>query len=247
MKKRMIGLALVLCLMFGLATTGLAASTVGFHALFVEYDASLGALEVTGYFHNEGSTVITNVHNMSLTVYDATGDCIADVTFSDNGLKAIELHPGNYQPWRFRIRGVAQPDLSDWQVDHTFYYYDREEVDVGSGIKVFYEGEKIAFDVPPQIINGRTMVPLRAIFETMGADIEWDDATKTVTATRGDRVIRLTVGSDVAYVNGEAVTLDVPSQIVDSRTLVPVRFIAEAFGCMVQWGEADQIVGIYEW
>lgn len=122
-----------------------------------------------------------------------------------------------------------------------------EEVDVGSGIKVYYEGEKIGFDVPPQIINGRAMVPLRAIFETMGADIEWDDTTKTVTAIRGDTVVQLTVGSDVAYVNGEPVILDVPSLIVDSRTLVPVRFIAEAFGCIVMWGEADQIVGIYEW
>lgn len=94
MKKRMIGLALVLCLMFGLATTGLAASTVGFETIFVEYDASLGALVITGLFHSEGSTVVGRIHDMTLTVYDAAGDCVAHATFNDSALQAIKLRPG---------------------------------------------------------------------------------------------------------------------------------------------------------
>ncbi|MBR5535529.1 MAG: chitobiase/beta-hexosaminidase C-terminal domain-containing protein, partial [Clostridia bacterium] len=83
----------------------------------------------------------------------------------------------------------------------------------------------------PVIVNDRTLVPLRAIFEAMGAEVVWDDAAKTVKATREDTTISLAIGSDQLYVNGEAVTIDVPAQIINDRTMIPVRAIAESFGC----------------
>ena len=106
---------------------------------------------------------------------------------------------------------------------------------VAGGVKVVLNGQIMSFDVPPQIVNGRTMVPLRAIFEEMGAEIVWDDATKTVTATKDGTVVILTVGDVAPTVNGAAVALDQPGIIVDGRTLAPLRFVAEAFGGTVEW------------
>ena len=105
-------------------------------------------------------------------------------------------------------------------------------------------GKAQALDVPAQIIESRTMVPLRAIFEALGASVEWDDATKTVTSVKGDTTVKLTIGQASINVNGEDKALDVPAQIVDSRTLVPVRAIAESFGCDVAWDDATKTVTI---
>ena len=100
---------------------------------------------------------------------------------------------------------------------------------------VFYNNKKIAFDQIPVIENGRTLVPLRAIFETLGAEVQWDSATNTVTATKDGTEIKLTIDSTTAYKNGEAITLDVPAKIINSRTLVPVRFVSDCFGVNVNW------------
>ncbi len=111
-------------------------------------------------------------------------------------------------------------------------------------VKVMVDGKKVLFDVLPTIVEGRTLVPLRAIFESLGADIVWDEATQTVTAQKGDLSIALTIGSDKMTVGGEVKTLDVSAQVVDGRTLVPVRAISEAFGCNVAWDEEMQTVVI---
>lgn len=104
-----------------------------------------------------------------------------------------------------------------------------------------YNG-KIAFDQVPVIENGRTLVPLRAIFERIGATVEWDGATQTVKATKGDTTISLTIDNTTAYKNGEAITLDVPAKILNGRTLVPVRFVADCFGVDVEWVQETQTV-----
>ncbi len=102
-------------------------------------------------------------------------------------------------------------------------------------ITIKIDGELLHTDVPPVIIDGRTMVPLRAIFEALGIDVEWIAETRTIIGTTEDTRIELTVDSTTALVNGEVVTLDVPATIMDGRTLVPVRFIAESTGAGVEW------------
>ena len=102
----------------------------------------------------------------------------------------------------------------------------------------------LTFDVPPQIINGRTMVPLRAIFEELGAEVLWNGPTQTVTATRGDTVVTLTIGSTAPTVNGRVVEIDQPGVVVGGRTLVPLRFVGEAFGAEVNWDSATRTVTI---
>jgi len=102
-------------------------------------------------------------------------------------------------------------------------------------VNVVFDGELMSFEVPPQIMNDRTMVPLRAIFERMGATVEWDAGTWTVTATKDDTVVTLTINDTSPTVNGEAWAIDQPGVIVNDRTLAPLRFVATAFGGEVDW------------
>ena len=115
------------------------------------------------------------------------------------------------------------------------------EVDV-EGIRVTIDGKYVDFDVLPILEDGRVLVPMRKIFEKLGAVIEWADETATVTATKGETVITLKIGDKVAHVNGEALKLDVPAKVVDGRTLVPIRFISESLGYDVSWDGLNQLV-----
>ena len=116
----------------------------------------------------------------------------------------------------------------------------------GDLIRVVVGSTPVVFDQPPIIADGRTLVPLRAIFEAMGAEVDFDQSTQTVTAVRGDVSISLRIGSNTLVRNGVDIRLDVPAQIVGGRTLVPVRAIAESFGADVVWDQATRTVTVTE-
>lgn len=109
--------------------------------------------------------------------------------------------------------------------------------------QVILDGTQLSFDVPPIIDQGRTLVPLRGIFEALGADLNWDQNTQTVTATKAGTEIRLVIGGQ-AYKNGQPIKLDVPAQITNGRTLIPLRFVSEALGASVDWNGTTQTVTI---
>jgi len=109
---------------------------------------------------------------------------------------------------------------------------------------VHLDGRQLAFEVPPMIENGRTLVPVRAIFEEMGATVTWDSATYSATAVKGNTTVVLHVGSTTPTVNGQVKQMDVPAKIVNGRTLAPLRFVGEAFGGTVQWDPATQLITI---
>lgn len=104
------------------------------------------------------------------------------------------------------------------------------------------DGEKISFDVPPQTINNRTMVPIRAIFEAMGATVTWDDNTQTAVCTKDGTTVKMTVNNTTEYINDVAHEMDVTPVVIDGRTLAPARYVAEAFGYHVAWDEMTQSV-----
>lgn len=110
------------------------------------------------------------------------------------------------------------------------------------GLKVFVGGKRPDFDVLPQIIDGRTMVPFRKVGEVLGAKIDWREETRTVLAERNGIKVELPIGSLTIYINGKPQTIDVPAQIVNGRTLVPVRFLSQALGATVDWNPTYQIV-----
>ncbi len=113
-----------------------------------------------------------------------------------------------------------------------------------SDIKIMIDGELKTFDVMPVMENDRTLVPMRGIFETLGAEISWDGETETVTAKKGDIVIVLQIGNKIVKVNGEEKELDVPAKLINERTMVPVRFVSESLGCTVGWVDETQTVVI---
>ena len=102
-------------------------------------------------------------------------------------------------------------------------------------IQVFINGKKVVFDTMPVIQNSRTLVPVRAIFEGLGATVGWDPATYTVSSTKGNQSLSLSIGKTNATVDGKTVVLDVPASIMNSRTMVPLRFISEAYGNKVDY------------
>ncbi|MBQ6553647.1 MAG: copper amine oxidase N-terminal domain-containing protein, partial [Firmicutes bacterium] len=107
------------------------------------------------------------------------------------------------------------------------------------------DGNVVESDVAPQITaEGRTVVPLRVISETLGAKVDWDSETKTVTAEKDGKTLSLTIGAKVMDNNGAKLTLDSPAQIVDGRTMVPLRVISESFGCKVDWDGASKTVKV---
>ena len=113
-----------------------------------------------------------------------------------------------------------------------------------SNISIVIDGEAKVFDVMPEMVNDRTLVPMRGIFETLGAEISWDDASQTVFASKGDMNLMLQIGSNIVAVNEGTVLLDVPPMLINGRTMVPVRFVSESLGCKVDWIDETQTVVI---
>lgn len=112
-------------------------------------------------------------------------------------------------------------------------------------VTVVLDGQTLQFPTQdPVIIDGRTLVPMRTIFEALGADVEWIDENgiQTINATTEDTAINMTIGSNKFYVNGEEKELDVPAQLINDKTLVPIRAISESLGCYVGWDQDAKTV-----
>jgi hypothetical protein len=109
---------------------------------------------------------------------------------------------------------------------------------------IILDGLPLSFTVPPMIVEGRTMVPFRALAESIGVQVNWHGETRTIDAHAQDRSVRLVIGEDTAQVNGVWVKLDVPPMIVDDRTLIPLRFFGEAFGAQIGWNGESRTVTI---
>ena len=111
-----------------------------------------------------------------------------------------------------------------------------------SDIAVKLNGEWMHFDVDPVLVNDRTLVPFRAIFEALGCTVSWDDINQTAIGMRNGQKIILPIGSTTVSVSGTAKILDQPAILIDGRTMVPLRFVSEAVGAQVQWVDETQTV-----
>ncbi len=113
-----------------------------------------------------------------------------------------------------------------------------------SPVTVTLDYAEINFLQPPVIQNDRTLVPVRAIFEAMGALVTWNGETKTVTSVLDDTVVVMTLDSNTMTVNDKKKTLDCAPQLIGDSTMVPARAVAESFGCTVEWDAAARNVCI---
>ncbi|HEY3781837.1 MAG TPA: copper amine oxidase N-terminal domain-containing protein [Fimbriimonadaceae bacterium] len=112
-------------------------------------------------------------------------------------------------------------------------------------ITVTVNGHPIQFNNGQPIQEqGRVLVPLRGVFEALGAYVHWTAATQTIDANRGNTTVELQIGNHDAHVNGKDVNLDVPPQLNGDTTMVPLRFVSEALGADVNWMDAQQTVAI---
>ncbi|MFZ5968852.1 MAG: copper amine oxidase N-terminal domain-containing protein [Bacillota bacterium] len=115
--------------------------------------------------------------------------------------------------------------------------------------KVVVGNEEVekTMDVAPFIEGGRTFLPIRFVAEALGVssdNIIWNDAARTVTIIKGDRVAAMTIDSNIMTVNGTQIPMDAAAMIKDGRTVLPVRFAAQALGAQIAWDEATQTVTV---
>ena len=122
------------------------------------------------------------------------------------------------------------------------------QVQAESGVQVVVDGRTLALDPAPVIENDRTLVPLRQIFEALGASVDWNSSARVVTASRGSTTVKLQIdyGSMGHTYKGLAAyeKLDVPPRIIDSRTYVPLRAVSQALGASVDWDSASRTAEI---
>jgi hypothetical protein len=109
-----------------------------------------------------------------------------------------------------------------------------------------------SLDAAPVIKNGRTLLPIRALIETLGGKVAWDAKTRTATVTLGEHTVVLVVGKGMALVDGKSVAIDamnskVVPEIIGSRTFLPLRFIAENLGLDLAWEPASQTISFTYW
>lgn len=110
--------------------------------------------------------------------------------------------------------------------------------------RVFLNGQELTFDAPPVIVDGRALVPFRSIFEELGASVNWRDAYNAIEADINGCEFWLEIGSLVAYSGPRYINLDVPAQIINGRAMVPLKVVAEAFMCQLEYDGATNIVNI---
>ncbi len=125
--------------------------------------------------------------------------------------------------------------------DGASHAYSAEEVYISVNGKDVESG-----DMPPVVLNNRTLVPARAVFEAMGAEVMWNGTTSEVFISKGSDVVIIQVGNNKGTKNGETFTMDVPPMIINDRTVIPVRAVSEALNCDVQWNGDTRYVIINE-
>lgn len=104
-----------------------------------------------------------------------------------------------------------------------------------NNISVYIDNERISFQTKPYMENDRVMVPMRKIFEKLGATVTWDNDTQSITAVKGQTTAILAIGLNIMYINGEPAALDNTPALVYDTTYVPLRAVSEALGCVVKW------------
>ncbi len=139
--------------------------------------------------------------------------------------------------WKYDKYGDAE------YIEHVLRYYHNDIEYLGAKVRI--NDELVAFDDQyPIIIDGFTLVPIRNIAEILGADVEWDHDRYAAVIEKNNSRIEIPIGKAIATVNGKTVTLDAKSCIINDRTLVPFRFIAESLGVTVGWDEESRTVFI---
>ena len=119
-----------------------------------------------------------------------------------------------------------------------------QENSAPKGITVLLDQIPLQFDVQPIVKDGHTLVPFRTVAEALNIAVDWDGTNQIVTATKDNLTVQLKIGSFNAARNGRSIGLEIEPTVIDGRTLIPLRFFAEAFDCQVNWDGTTQTISI---
>lgn len=160
-----------------------------------------------------------------------------------------EVFESSYPPYYFTLSGeILTPGRHTLTVKKLSGGAELDSVDYEIGFKtavhVFIDGAEPGFEKPPVIVNDRVLVPMRAVFEALGCEVEWDGNEKTVTASNGNDTIILKIDDDTMLKNNEKITLDAPAELDDGFTMVPLRAVSEALARAVSWDGETRTVTI---
>ena len=185
-----------------------------------DFCSSLEELEIPISVTKIGYRTFYDCQNLKTLFYGGSEDDWAKVTFEKDNfpLEKVKFHENS------KTTGKAG--------------------DSDTKLKVVVNGTALSTDQPPVIVEGRTLVPLRAIFEALGASVDWNNEEKRVTSEKGGDKVTLVIGERRLHKNDKEIPLDVPAQIVNSRTMVPARAVSEALGCKVNWDGNTKTVTI---
>ena len=152
---------------------------------------------------------------------------------------------GNYN-LLFEYQGIRETVSITGLNTIAFNYISDEKPDNYVNVKVYDQYiDFSSINQWPFIENGRTMVPLRAVFEVLNCDVKWEESSKSAVVEYGETKIIIPANSTTAYINGKGNSLDVPAKIVNNRIMIPLRFVSEAIDKIVFWDDADKTVLIY--
>lgn len=131
------------------------------------------------------------------------------------------------------------------QVKMDLFYNGKHHAYAAKEVKIEIDGKAmVPKDMPAVIIDGRTMLPMRQIAQELGCEVNWNEAAKQIYVMRGSDIIVFTVDSKTGYENGKEFTMDVPATIVNDRTMLPVRALADALHLNIKWDDPNRIVSI---
>ena len=186
------------------------------------------------------------------TVYDMDGDGVKEFIYYDwydssdpNAIYSIAYHYNNGKLYETEISydNYVKNILNKTQ---WCKLNDNSLIDevYGNNISVVLNGNEISFEQPPYIENGATRVPMRKIFESLGATVDYNADTKTITAKKDNTVIELVTGASTAKIDGKETPLTASVENKNGSTMVPLRFVSEALGADVLWDGENKIITI---
>lgn len=208
------------------------------------YCTNLKSVEIKGNVKKLEGRLFEKCKSLEYVILPASLEEIDEYTFYNCGELAEFYYRGNEEDWNsIKVNDGVEWHNNTWEECKESSLL-RDVIVHFDGITIAVDGVKIATDTYPYIKNDRTMVPMRAIFEVLGAEVSWDNETRTAVGVMDGVEVKITIGENVLYKNGEAIQLDAPAEITNDRTMVPVRAISEAFDCTVNWNDETKTVEI---
>ena len=237
-------------------------NSLAFQGELVNFIASEYRFEVKDMFIEKNKSDLTKVvQERPITCYyKAKGDIYVETQYdnvdtfriSRDGVYSVDVAiPADSDDEHIIICDLWKDKLVLWTRNRLIEYDMADIEDVLNGKcpsdtpYIEFNGNILGFDVPPIIEDGSTLVPMRFLFEQMGADVEWDSETQTATATLDNTVVTFSIDNINAEVNKTSATMDVPARLINGKTMVPLRFLSENMGYDVDW-DADSRTAIIQ-